>query len=410
MKIALLTLGTRGDVQPFAVLGKALQLRGHQVTLSTAQNFSSFIQSYNLPFVPVDADFQEILNSPEGKKMMRNPFSARKHLNRLIFPMIMDALKTFYAVSKQNDCVLFHTKALAEYYADGVDATFIKTNVVPAMEPTREFVNPVISSFFLPKSLNRISYKLSEFGLKMMSKPINDFRKQVGLPTKVYKRPMPSIYGISDLFLSTPKDYPVSSHFTGFWLDKSRNALDNVVTEFINHGNPPILFTLGSMPFESKLDFPVALNELTISLGIRLIVIKGWGFNDTSLLENNKDILVLNSAPYELLFPLVKAVIHHGGIGTIAACLKAGKPFLTCPVLYPLGDQYFWGDIAYKKGIGLKPIPLKKMTNEKLIAAVKELISNQKLYQHSAAISKELKFENGVNNAIRLIESYALIK
>ena len=68
MKIALLTLGTRGDVQPFAVLGKKLRQRGHEVTLATAGNFASFIQTYDLPFVAVNADFQEILNSPEGKK------------------------------------------------------------------------------------------------------------------------------------------------------------------------------------------------------------------------------------------------------------------------------------------------------------------------------------------------------
>ena len=71
MRIALLTLGTRGDIQPFAVLGKALKKRGHTVTISTAANFSSFIQSYGLEFVQVDADFQEILNSEEGKKMSR---------------------------------------------------------------------------------------------------------------------------------------------------------------------------------------------------------------------------------------------------------------------------------------------------------------------------------------------------
>jgi sterol 3beta-glucosyltransferase len=149
---------------------------------------------------------------------------------------------------------------------------------------------------------------------------------------------------------------------------------------------------------------------LTSSIGIRLIVIKGWGLNDTSLLENNNNILVLNSAPYEKLFPLVKAVIHHGGIGTIAACIKSGKPFLTCPVLYPLGDQYFWGEIAFQKGLGLKPIPLKKMTIDKLVALVKELISNQYLYQNAASISNKLKFENGVDNAIKLIEFYSAKK
>ena len=102
MKIALLTLGTRGDVQPFAVLGKALKARGHEVTLCSAANFADFLLPYDLNFVAVDADFQEILNSEEGKKMMSNPFSARKHLNRLIYPMMRDAMTKFHQLSKEN--------------------------------------------------------------------------------------------------------------------------------------------------------------------------------------------------------------------------------------------------------------------------------------------------------------------
>ena len=400
-------MGTRGDVQPFAVLGKALQARGHEVILSTAKNFASFVQSYDLPFAPVEADFQEILNSPEGKKMMSNPFSARKHLNRLIFPMIIDSLNTFHKVSSECDCVLFHVKAMADFFADELDATFIKTNVVPAMEPTSEFVNPVFSSFHLPKALNRMSYKLSELGMKMMSKPINDFRKSLSLPAKFKKKEMPSIYGISRLFLDQPKDFPSNSHFTGFWMDENEIELDKSTLDFLEKGEPPILFTLGSMPFESPLDFPSVLNELSNTIGIRIIVIKGWGFHNTSLLEQNPNILVLNSAPYQKLFPRVKAIIQHGGIGTIASCLRAGKPFLTCPVLYPLGDQYFWGDVAFKKGLGLKPIPLKKLSEELLLSQVQELISREDLHHNAMTLSTKLASENGIENAIKLIETYS---
>lgn len=80
MKIAILTLGTQGDVQPFAILGEALMKRGHQVTLSTAKNFSGLVESYGIDFLPVEADFYAFLNSDEGKKMMKNPFRAKKNL------------------------------------------------------------------------------------------------------------------------------------------------------------------------------------------------------------------------------------------------------------------------------------------------------------------------------------------
>ncbi len=405
MKIALLTMGTRGDVQPFAVLGKALRQRGHEVTLATAKNFSSFADSYGLRFASVDADFQAILNSPEGKKMMSNPFSTRKHLDRLIYPMIYDSLKTFYHVAKENDKVLFHVKAMADYFIDHVPGKLIRTNVVPAIEPTSEFINQIFSTFHLPAFLNRLSYKLSDLGLKMMSKPVNKFRKEIGIAGKYAKPALPAIYGISPLFLPRPKDYPVDSHFTGFWMDSSSIGLSKDLLDFINDGTPPLLITFGSMPYESKIDLPGLLQRLTKSLNTRLIIVKGWGLNDVQQLEQNKNIKVIESAPYEELFPFVKAVVHHGGIGTIASCLKAGKPFLTCPVLYPLGDQHFWGTVAYKKGVGLKPIPLKHIKENTFIEAVKELLNSKTLYGNSERLMEKMKKENGVANAIELIEN-----
>ncbi len=158
------------------------------------------------------------------------------------------------------------------------------------------------------------------------------------------------------------------------------------------------------MPFESKIDLPKMFLRLTESLNTRLIIVKGWGLNDAQELEQNSRIKVIESAPYDKLFPLVKAVIHHGGIGTIAACLKAGKPFFSCPVLYPLGDQHFWGTVAYKKGVGLKPVALKKMKENTFIDAAKELFTNENLHSNSRQLMELMEDENGVMNAIELIE------
>jgi len=400
----MLTMGSRGDVQPFAVLGKALQQRGHEVTLASAKNYSSFIASYGLRFEPVEADFQEILNSPEGKKMMSNPLSARKHMDRLIYPMIYDSLKTFYRVAGENDKVLFHVKAMADYFGEAMHDKLIRANVVPAIEPTSAFVNPVLSSLPLPSFMNRFSYKLSDLGMKMMSKPVNKFRQEVGITTKYKKPQLPSLYGISTLFLQQPKDYPANAHFTGFWSEDSATALAEDVLQFLDAGPAPLLITFGSMPFESRMSLPATLNRLTKELNIRLIVIKGWGLTDTAMLEQNSNIKVIESAAYDKLFPHVKAVIQHGGIGTIAACLKAGIPFFTCPVLYPLGDQHFWGMVAYNKGIGLKPVPLKKLNENDFIKAAKLLIESADLYCNARILMEKLQGENGIVNAVHLIE------
>lgn len=406
MKIALLTLGTRGDVQPYAVLGAALQRRGHQVVLSTARNFESMACSYGIDFAPVDADFQALLKSAEGKKMMKNPILAQRNLSRWVHPTIQGALSTFYKVSQDSDKVLFHGKTLAGYFADQFPSKMIRANVIPAFETTAEFVNPVLSGIGLPTILNKFSYKLTEFSYRMMHKPIREFRQENKLSSLIadYKG-LPSIYGVSSHLLKQPNDYPENSHFTGFWYGESPAELNQDVSKFLQEGAPPLLVTFGSMPLATQLNVQQAMVQLSEKLNTRIIIVKGWGFENTTELENCKTIKIIESAPYEKLLPFVKAVIHHGGIGTMAECLRAGKPFLTCPVLYPMGDQHFWGQLAFQKGCALKPIPLKKLTLDQLITAGYELMTKQELYTNSRLMADLLSTENGIKNAIKLIES-----
>ena len=69
---------------------------------------------------------------------------------------------------------------------------------------------------------------------------------------------------------------------------------------------------------------------MTKQSNVRIIVVKGWGLANAKELNENPNIKVIDAAPFDKLFPLVKAVVHHGGVGTTAMCLKAGKPFWVC--------------------------------------------------------------------------------
>jgi sterol 3beta-glucosyltransferase len=405
MKIALLCLGTRGDVQPYAILAKAFKAAGHDVVVSSAKNFESLVHSYGVDFIPVEADYQGLLDSEEGKRMMKNPLSARKHLKGLIFPMMSSSLGTFYEIAREQDRVLFHVKTMAHQFADQFPGKMMKANVVPAIEPTKDFINPVMSAVPLPAFMNKMTYWLSEAGLNMWKKPVRDFRAKYGLVGMAPKIALPSIYGISSHFLQKPSDYPANSHYTGFWTLPSEKPLDEDLESFIRAGEPPLLVTFGSMPFESRLDLPALLHRIIQACKTRIVVVRGWGLTRVDGLKDSEQLKMIDTAPYDRLMPLVKAVVHHGGIGTIASCLQAGKPFLTCPILYPLGDQHFWGCQAVRMGVGLPPVPLKKMTADRMIHEVRRLLGTPSLYQRSQEMMEKLQLENGPAEALRIVES-----
>ncbi len=407
MRIAIFTLGTRGDVQPYAELGKALMQRGHSVTFSTAKNFGPLIHSYGLHFVPVEADFQALVNSEDGKKMMKgNPLAIRKNLNKWIYPLIKDSLSQFYQIALQNDIVIYHVKTLSDCFADQFPHKMIRASLIPAVEATSAFPNPAFSGLLIPACLNKFSYTLSNLSINLLSTPVSQFRKKAGLLLRFKTPKVKNIYALSSTFLPRPNDLPDASVFTGFWFGDASGSLPEDLMQFMNDGEPPLVVTFGSMPFTARFDLQHTISLLVTHYHLRVIIVRGWGFDRTESLENNVNIKIIDAAPYDVLFPMVRAVIHHGGIGTTAACLRAGIPFFICPVLYPIGDQYFWGNLAHKKGLSPKPIPMRKLTKEKFMDSALQLMSNQQLHINASAIRQRIQAENGMEQGVNEIEQH----
>jgi sterol 3beta-glucosyltransferase len=133
--------------------------------------------------------------------------------------------------------------------------------------------------------------------------------------------------------------------------------------------------------------------------GERGIIVTGWG--GTRLAGTPPGVFVLESAPYEWLLPRVKAVVHHGGAGTTAAALRAGRPSVVCPFV---ADQPFWGARVAALGVGPEPIPQRKLTAGNLADAIRTAATDPAMRERAARLGERIRAEDGVGNAVAVIE------
>jgi UDP:flavonoid glycosyltransferase YjiC (YdhE family) len=113
-------------------------------------------------------------------------------------------------------------------------------------------------------------------------------------------------------------------------------------------------------------------------------------------------VLKIESIPHDWLFPQMTCIVHHGGAGTTGAGLRAGVPHIIIPFF---ADQPFWGYRAAKLGVGTKPIPKQDLTVERLVAAIQVATTDENMRSRAAMLSKKIQAEDGVGQAVKIIQS-----
>lgn len=415
MRIAIFTLGSRGDVQPYVALAKAAILKGHSAVICTGKSFKAFIEGNCVEFQEATSDLMAMLETEEGKMIFNNaikhPIKTKNYLKDVVNPAYRKTLDEFYESAQGADVIIYHPKAFgAPDIAKFLKIPCISMPPVPITYPIEEFPNLAISpTRNLGKVINKLTYKIMDKAESASIKQVNDFReKKLNLPKrksgeyafKIDGREIPIIYPISSYLFKDVKSWEDKVYLPGFfYLDTGNEVLEEKTLEFINSGKEPIVISFSSMPLKSPDVFKKKLVKALKETDNRAIIIVG---NSGIAFEREEDILSIKAAPHSLLFPLAKGIIHHGGVGTMAAALKSGKPQIIIPFAV---DQPFWANRLYKLGYASKPIKEIEVTTEELISRFKEL-EKAEIKQKAQDIKNALAKENGTDNAIKYIERY----
>ncbi|WP_069998982.1 glycosyltransferase [Cellulosilyticum sp. I15G10I2] len=415
MKITFLTLGTRGDVQPYVALAKELIKNGHKAMICTGTSFKHFIEGNGVDFHEATADLMAILESEEGKQIFNggkvNIFKMLKFAKEVITPAYRKSMDDFFVASKGSDLIVYHPKALAAVdISEYLNIPCMCMPPVPIMYPITEFPNFAVSANknFGPL-LNKLTYKVISLSESSYIKDINDFRKKsLQLPKrkmgeytfKIKDKAIPIIYPISPFLFKEVKSWKDHVFLSGFFfLDVSEDKLDQALENFLESGKKPIVISFSSMPLKNPVVFKEKLLKALNETGNRAVILTG---TSGMTFEGEENVFVADKAPHRLLFNKAKGIIHHGGVGTMAEALLSGVPQLIIPFTV---DQPFWANRMYQQDYAIKPLREKNLETSDLVKALKAM-EDVKYIENAKFIKNVIESEKGLEKAVAYIEKF----
>ena len=413
MKITFLTFGSRGDIQPFLPLSLGLMSRGHNVTLAAPARFKSLVEEHGITFFPLAGDPEEL---------SRRLNDAGYNFFKLIRELMSHAVDIGAEMMRQTDEACRDADLIIHTFAHAVGAHTlareknipdIHIQTFPMFTPTGDYPNislPNLGNRFLNRLTHTASLKITEL---TSSLGFEQVRRRAGLPKRKLYSPFkaspprprtPILCAWSPSLVPPSSDWSPHVHVTGYYFFPYNDSYSppNALKEFLEAGSPPVCVSFGSMVNKSAEKVDGIIRESLMRTNNRAIILAGWG---SVKRESTSDLLYLESALHDWLLPKCKMIIHHGGAGTTSAGLRSGIPQIVVPFM---ADQPFWGSRVHAVGVAPDPIRVNRLSVEEMVRSIAKAESKI-ILERAQLIGQRIRSEDGVMNAVKLIESYAMV-
>jgi UDP:flavonoid glycosyltransferase YjiC (YdhE family) len=445
MNVVIQIVGSRGDVQPFVALGQVLKNKyGHRVRIATHPTFRDFVMENGLEFFSIGGDPAELMafmvKNPglmPGIDSLRNGDIGKRRAG--IHEMItgcwrscieagdgtgMEASDDLLDGRASFDSGIGVNPLLRPFVADAIIAnppSFAHMHIAEKLgiplhlmftmpwSPTQSFPHPlanITSSNADSAITNFISYALVDMlTWQGLGDVINKFRERsLGLePVSIMWAPgmssrlrIPWTYCWSPALIPKPADWGSYIDISGFYfLNLASNYTPPPdLAAFLAAGPPPVYIGFGSIVVDDPNAMTKMIFEAVKKTGQRALVSKGWGGLGADEIGVPDGVFMLGNCPHDWLFKHVSCVVHHGGAGTTAAGIAAGRPTVVVPFF---GDQPFWGAMTARAGAGPFPIPYKELNSDKLANSIKEALKPASL-ERAAELAKKIRSEDGTES------------
>ena len=413
-----------GDTNPLVAIALELRRRGHDPVIAVPEIYRPRIAPLGLEFHAVRPDID-----PKNTALAAMIYDVRKGTERglreFLFPVLRqtyeDLLDAATSPTRADLLLLGELNYAGPLVAETTGIPWASFLLAP-LSFFSAFDPPVLPMYprlaradrMIP-GMGRAIQRLARLVSRKWPQPIYDLRAELGLPRGT--NPLFDAKHSPDLVLALfsevlgkqQPDWPPNTCITGFCFydaDAGNAQLPPHLEAFLKAGTPPLVFTLGSAAVMAAGKFYEYGARAARRLNQRAVLLIGPDQRNRPRHELPASICVAEYAPYSALFPRCSVVVHQGGVGTTAQCLRAGKPMLIMPYSHDQPDN-----ARRMRRLGVATTLRKdQFTPSRVTAKLSVLLRSPRFAQHAAAISRQVQREDGVGSACDALEELAARK
>lgn len=402
LRVTCLTIGSRGDVQPYIALCKGLLSEGHRPKIATHAEFEPWVRKHGIEFAKVDGDPAELMRICVENGMFT--YSFLKEASLKFRGWIDELLISAWKACQDTDILIESPSAMGGIHiAEALKIPYFRAFTMPWTR-TRAYPHAfAVPEHKLGGTYNYYTYVMFDNVFwKAIAGQVNRWRKkELGLRStsldKMQPNKVPFLYNFSPSVVVPPLDYSDWIRVTGYWfLDEASDwTPPNELTAFIRRARKEakkiVYIGFGSIVVSDPAALTKTVVESVLKADVRCILSKGWsdrlGNQDAAVPEVvlPPEIHQIKSAPHDWLFKQIDAAAHHGGAGTTGASLRAGLPTIVKPFF---GDQFFFGSRVEDLGVG---ICLKKLNVTVFSRALWEATHSERMIIKAKVLGEQIR-------------------
>ena len=442
--IVLTTWGSLGDLHPILAVALELQGRGHRVTVASSEIYRAKIEETGLGFHAVRPDL------PQGdevemviERVMDLRDGTRFLFEEMLGPFWRQSYDDLTQIARDADLWVTHPVTMAApLVAQKMKLRWVSVVLSPlsmfsAYDPPVPPMLPQMAALYrLGKPFTRLLFRLMQHRTRSWGEPIEKLRREIGLGRGAHPlfggqfSPRCNLAMFSSALGEAQPDWPQNTIQTGFAFYDNKGSLPLMgsvlatpsmalerknrdeesfddklspeLTRFLEAGEAPIVFTLGSAAVMNPANFYRESAQAAAILGRRALLLGDVeGAQSSTRSMQNSAVASFDYAPYSQVFPRACAIVHQGGVGTTAQAMRAGKPQLVVPHSHDQPDN---AARIVRRKIG-RTLPLRQYEAQRVAQELCPLLQDIEYSKRAAQIGAQMQNENGAVKAADALEA-----